>query len=368
MFEEQSSIESFASFTPRKVKSEVKRNTVYRDVYNLLLTAKNEKRNSHCYLDCSTDSSMLSEESGEEYINEDYFVIKNNTYSHSSKFLKKKSSLRLSAQINSKKLFPQPKPKKQKSVTNFDAVKKMKNDKEIIDFNDYTRNCFDIIKQNNFFEKQRDKINKKLASYQLSEKDSNDIILGVKKLLVFDLDETLIHSETDEKEFKSCDKVVTVKITENKEKTIGVRVRPFINYCLNSLKDKFVFVIYTASTLQYTDAVLSVIDPDHKIFKYILCRHHCIPINLDTNIGGGIYYVKDLRIFGLPLEKIVIIDNSVLSFVFQIDNGIPILPFYANKTDCELYNLVIYLKHLSKFSNVIQANKKNLDLRGEIFL
>ena len=61
------------------------------------------------------------------------------------------------------------------------------------------------------------------------------------------------------------------------------------------------------------------------------------------------------------------LNDSLLS-IFILSVFCNILPFYANKTDCELYNLVIYLKHLSKFSNVIQANKKNLDLRGEIFL
>jgi hypothetical protein len=55
-------------------------------------------------------------------------------------------------------------------------------------------------------------------------------------------------------------------------------------------------------------------------------------------------YVKDLRIFkNVEMENMIIIDNSVLSFAFQLDNGIPILPFYDNYEDNELLFLRNYL-------------------------
>lgn len=43
-------------------------------------------------------------------------------------------------------------------------------------------------------------------------------------------------------------------------------------------------------------------------------------------------YIKDLRIIkNRNLKDMVIIDNAVYSFGFQLDNGIPILPFYDDK-------------------------------------
>lgn len=42
----------------------------------------------------------------------------------------------------------------------------------------------------------------------------------------------------------------------------------------------------------------------------------------------------------------VLVDNSVLSFAMQLENGIPILPFYVNRADEELLHLVYYLKCL----------------------
>lgn len=43
-------------------------------------------------------------------------------------------------------------------------------------------------------------------------------------------------------------------------------------------------------------------------------------------------YIKDLRIFAnRNIDDIVIVDNAVYSFGYQIENGIPIIPFYDNK-------------------------------------
>jgi len=42
----------------------------------------------------------------------------------------------------------------------------------------------------------------------------------------------------------------------------------------------------------------------------------------------------------------VLIDNAAYSFSFQVDNGIPIIPFYDNKQDTELLHLVSYLREL----------------------
>ena len=68
----------------------------------------------------------------------------------------------------------------------------------------------------------------------------------------------------------------------------------------------------------------------------------------------------------------IMIDNSVLSFAFHLDNGIPILPYYNNKQDNELLFLRDHLYNLSRSddfrldlkscisneSNVCLSNKK----------
>ena len=45
-----------------------------------------------------------------------------------------------------------------------------------------------------------------------------------------------------------------------------------------------------------------------------------------VEVDGKTFYIKDLRIFeDVSLSDMVIIDNSVLSFAFHLNNGIPIL-------------------------------------------
>ena len=46
----------------------------------------------------------------------------------------------------------------------------------------------------------------------------------------------------------------------------------------------------------------------------------------------------------ISLDDIVIIDNSVLSFAFHLDNGIPILPYYSGSDEKEMKCLVQLLE------------------------
>jgi len=58
-------------------------------------------------------------------------------------------------------------------------------------------------------------------------------------------------------------------------------------------------------------------------------------------------YVKDLRILGdRDLKDVVLVDNASFSYLYQISNGIPIIPFFDRKDDQELKHLLKYLKVL----------------------
>ena len=72
---------------------------------------------------------------------------------------------------------------------------------------------------------------------------------------------------------------------------------------------------------------------NNEIFDFRLYRNNCIP----TTIEGKSFFIKDISIIeDFPIEKIVIIDNSVLSFAYQLENGIPIVPYYEGEEDSEL--------------------------------
>ena len=68
-------------------------------------------------------------------------------------------------------------------------------------------------------------------------------------------------------------------------------------------------------------------------------RHHCV----ETQYG----LIKDLRIIGnRQLSDLILIDNSALSFALNVNNGIPILPYFQDPVDEELRHLNYYLNCL----------------------
>ncbi len=92
----------------------------------------------------------------------------------------------------------------------------------------------------------------------------------------------------------------------------------------------FEVIVFTASQSCYADVVMDYLDPNHEYIHHRLFRDNCV----QTEEG---IYIKDLRIFkGRNLKDIILVDNAAYSFGYQIENGIPIIPYYDNKEDREL--------------------------------
>lgn len=58
------------------------------------------------------------------------------------------------------------------------------------------------------------------------------------------------------------------------------------------------------------------------------------------------------------LKDVVIVDDLVHSFAFQLNNGVPILKWCDNKKDCELRFLYRYLMKIKGFDDLREINKK----------
>jgi len=52
------------------------------------------------------------------------------------------------------------------------------------------------------------------------------------------------------------------------------------------------------------------------------------------------------------MRNILLVDNAAYSFGYQIDNGIPIIPFYDDRDDKELMHLIVYLKQIINLEDV----------------
>lgn len=127
-------------------------------------------------------------------------------------------------------------------------------------------------------------------------------------------------------------------------------MRPYALDILKELSQYYEIVVFTASHSSYANVVLDYIDPQGYI-QHRLYREHCMP----TEEG---VYIKDLRVIGnRNMQDMILVDNAAYSFGYQIENGIPIVPFYENKTDQELKHLIPYLKFLSAAKDPREINK-----------
>ncbi len=97
-------------------------------------------------------------------------------------------------------------------------------------------------------------------------------------------------------------------------------------------------VIFTASLSKYANPLMDIIDKKG-VAKQRLFREHC-------SFSNGIF-VKDMLRVGRKMNDLIIIDNSTQSYLFQPENGLPILSWYDDPADMELYKYMEPLKMLS---------------------
>ena len=225
----------------------------------------------------------------------------------------------------------------------------MTNTIEIANFYEYTKKCMRIIVELKENKSNASKPNK----VKIHNPDNN------KKLAVFDLDETLIHGVVNINNYNKEENIISITLPSKKIAKIGVNVRPHWKEAIEIIKKKYTIVIYTASHSSYANAVLNFLDPENKYFYNRLYRSNCIDVKLD----GKTFYIKDMNIFeGFDLKDILIVDNSVMSFAYDLDNGIPILPYYDAEKDYELLFVAYYFESLFHCDDLRVINKHYMKL------
>ena len=180
------------------------------------------------------------------------------------------------------------------------------------------------------------------------------------KTLIFDLDETLIHclddhdmktddkpaGDKEKKQRPKFDAVVPIKYSKEEVINANLYFRPGAIECLTKLKKHFEIVIFTASHPCYANRIIDMLDPQHSIISYRLFRDNC------HKTADGVH-IKDLRIIAnRNPQDLILVDNAAHSYGFQLANGVPIVPFYCDKQDRQLFELVDFLLPLHDAADV----------------
>ncbi|EPR62486.1 Dullard family phosphatase domain-containing protein [Toxoplasma gondii RUB] len=169
--------------------------------------------------------------------------------------------------------------------------------------------------------------------------------------LVLDMDETLMHCAT-----KPLEKSPAFLVRFSDTNVLGhVYVRPYTKIFLDLASQICEIVVFTASTQSYADQVLAHLDPDRRLVHHRLYRQHC------TMINGG--YVKDLRLLGRDISRVVLADNSPISMALQPDNGVLVSSWTSDDSDSELMDLLVLLQHVAQLDSVPEYLRERYGLR-----
>ncbi|KAL9065756.1 MAG: hypothetical protein Q9157_007366 [Trypethelium eluteriae] len=139
------------------------------------------------------------------------------------------------------------------------------------------------------------------------------------KTLIIDLDETLIHSMAKGGRM-STGHMVEVKLSHpvgGGGVTIGPQIpilyyvhkRPHCDEFLRKVCKWYNLIVFTASVQEYADPVIDWLEQERKYFSGRYYRQHC------TFRNGA--YIKDLSQVEPDLSKVMILDNSPMSYIFH---------------------------------------------------
>ncbi|XP_052081585.1 CTD nuclear envelope phosphatase 1-like [Mytilus californianus] len=184
-----------------------------------------------------------------------------------------------------------------------------------------------------------------------------------RKILVLDLDETLIHSHHDGvlrqtvKPGTPPDFVLKVNIDRHPVRFF-VHKRPHVDYFLDVVSQWYDLVVFTASMEIYGAAVADKLDNNRGILKRRYYRQHC------QLMQGS--YTKQLTEICKDLSSIFILDNSPVAYKNYPDNAIPIKSWFSEPTDISLLCLLPMLDALRFCHDVRSVLSRNLHLHKTV--
>jgi len=168
-----------------------------------------------------------------------------------------------------------------------------------------------------------------------------------KKLLILDLDETLIHGSEDPQD--ASFQVGPFSVVERPH------VRPFMAWC----REHFTVAIWTTASEDYTRPILQTVCGADYPFAFVWSRNRCTLKGLGDD--GELRWLKDLKKvhkLGWNLEQVLMLEDTPQNLARHYGNVIPIRPFTGDQADVELKRIMPFLLKLKDADNVRCIEKR----------
>lgn len=190
-----------------------------------------------------------------------------------------------------------------------------------------------------------------------------------KKLLILDLDQTLIHSESFLGNDYLEDGMYDFKFPNNETHFYYTRKRPYLKEFIDYAFMNFNVGVWTAAGRQYATTILENIGVDINKLEIFYCDENCtIEMDYDTRDYHGIKNLSKLKKKGYDLEQVLIVDDVPYTAKNNYGNLIRIKPFMYNTSDRELEKLMKYLDTIKDATRVRNIEKRGWDSDKEIII
>jgi RNA polymerase II subunit A small phosphatase-like protein len=175
------------------------------------------------------------------------------------------------------------------------------------------------------------------------------------KLLVLDLDETLVHTVELRDELAYSDRDPDIWLDDGMATYERPGVREFLASCFANFQ---AVGLWTAGTLPYALELLPhLCEPDR--FAFVWGRERCTyRVNFETHEHYWVKDIQKLRGFGFPKTKILCVDDSPEKFERSYGNYVYMPPFEGDPEDTALEDLRRYLDELGAVPNVRSVEKR----------
>jgi RNA polymerase II subunit A small phosphatase-like protein len=177
----------------------------------------------------------------------------------------------------------------------------------------------------------------------------------MKPLLILDIDETLIHTESDE----FSNHIYDFKFNGNRESSYYTKKRPYLDQFLDYAFENFDIAIWTAAGEDYAKEIIKNIGILESSLKFLYTKDKCtIKFNIEYLKYYGVKNLNKLKKKGYDLNKVLIIDDIRDTAINNYGNLILIKSFKDDNNDTELLKLISYLQKIKDEPNYRRIEKR----------
>jgi carboxy-terminal domain RNA polymerase II polypeptide A small phosphatase len=172
-----------------------------------------------------------------------------------------------------------------------------------------------------------------------------------RKLLVLDLDETMVFATKDE---------LPGVHEDGRFEDYIIYKRPYLNEFLHAVSKVFRLAVWSSAGDVYVSEVVKAITPEGVQFDFVWGRSKCS--RRHNRAFDEYYWEKRVEKFvkhGFGLEGIIIVDDTREKTAANYGNAIYISEYSGDPQDRELMQLLRYLTALNNVENVRVVEKRN---------